>query len=184
MLEGIVTDKDLAFRVVAEGIDPRATMLRDIMTRRPVAITPDTSYADALAKMAEGRFRHLPVVDESVVVGVLDITRCLYEGMERLQKAYASSKALKDAFETVEKQWATYVFFGFLAVGAKIMCVCVAKSVICGLFTTFLGDFFNFLPLFLSFSPLFRHFSHHFSHFSHSFFFPFPPSFSTVFLFR
>ena len=120
-----MTDKDLAFRVVADGHDPRNVMLKDIMTRRPVSINPDTSYADALAKMAEGRFRHLPVVDEGVVVGVLDITRCLYEGMERLQKAYASSRVLQQAFESVEKLWATYGF----PLSFFIFCSCCVNSV-------------------------------------------------------
>lgn len=102
-LSGIFTDKDLAFRVVAEGLDPRTTPISQVMTRNPSCCT-DTSYAtDALGTMANGGFRHLPVTDDvGDLVGVLDITKCLYEALEKIERAHGTSKKLVDALEGME----------------------------------------------------------------------------------
>jgi len=57
---------------------------------------------------------HLPVVDNlNGVVGVLDITRCLYDAMEKMERAYQSSKVLMDAMEHVEKEWASSINTGY-----------------------------------------------------------------------
>ncbi|KAJ3093025.1 hypothetical protein HK102_012234 [Quaeritorhiza haematococci] len=111
-LAGILTDKDLTYRVVAEGLDPRSTPVSQIMTRNPVSVSSTSNATDALNKMVAGHFRHLPVVDVSDddetgggVVGVLDITKCLYEALEKLDRAYESSRKLKEALEGVEREW-------------------------------------------------------------------------------
>jgi CBS domain-containing protein len=58
--------------------------------------------------MIQGCFRHLPVMDdESDVVGILDITKCLYSALERIQRIYGSSKKLTEALEDVQRDWAT-----------------------------------------------------------------------------
>ena len=58
-LSGIVTDKDLAFRVIAEGLDPHNTYLGEIMTRNPCTVTTSHNATDALNEMVNGGFRHL-----------------------------------------------------------------------------------------------------------------------------
>jgi CBS domain-containing protein len=60
---GIVTDRDLAIRVLAEGRDPTQSMLRDVMTRHVTTVTSVTSVEDALRLMRVGSFRRLPVTD-------------------------------------------------------------------------------------------------------------------------
>ncbi|RKO83908.1 hypothetical protein BDK51DRAFT_24606 [Blyttiomyces helicus] len=102
-LSGILTDKDCAYRVVAEGLNPRTTLVSAVMTRYPISVTTSTSASEALNKMVAGHFRHLPVEEkEDDVVGILDITKCLYEALEKLERASESSRKLDEALSTVE----------------------------------------------------------------------------------
>ncbi|KAK9457756.1 hypothetical protein V1511DRAFT_490759 [Dipodascopsis uninucleata] len=104
-IAGIITAKDLAFRVVGSGIDARDITIEQIMTRNPLCARTDTSATDALDLMVRKGFRHLPVMDENQdIVGVLDITRCFYEAMEKLERAYTSSRKLYDALEGVQSE--------------------------------------------------------------------------------
>ncbi|KAF9114480.1 hypothetical protein BGX27_010710 [Mortierella sp. AM989] len=106
-LVGIMTDKDLTFRVVAEGLDVRSTIISQVMTRNPFCVTTDTNATEALNKMVNGGFRHLPCLNaDGDVVGLLDITKCLYEALEKLDKAHKSSKQLVDALEGMQSEWA------------------------------------------------------------------------------
>ncbi|KAJ2705532.1 hypothetical protein FB645_002321 [Coemansia sp. IMI 203386] len=105
-LAGIFTAKDVAFRVVAEGLDARTTYVRDIATRNPLCVTSDTPATDALNTMVARGFRHLPVCnEEGDVVGLLDVIRCMYEALDKMERAHQSSKALYAAIEGVEKEW-------------------------------------------------------------------------------
>ncbi|KAG0328607.1 hypothetical protein BG004_002506, partial [Podila humilis] len=73
----------------------------------PFCVTTDTNATDALNKMVNGGFRHLPCLNaEGDVVGLLDITKCLYEALEKLEKAHQSSKKLADALEGMQADWA------------------------------------------------------------------------------
>ncbi|RKP34797.1 hypothetical protein BJ085DRAFT_9179, partial [Dimargaris cristalligena] len=108
-LAGIFTAKDVAFRVVADGLDARATLVSQIMTKSPLCVTTDTSATDALNTMVSRGFRHLPVCnDEGDVVGLLDVIKCMYEALEKMERAYGSSRKLYDALEGVEKEWAVH----------------------------------------------------------------------------
>ncbi|OLL22832.1 Meiotically up-regulated gene 70 protein [Neolecta irregularis DAH-3] len=105
-LTGIFTAKDLAFRVVGAGIDARDVTIAQIMTPNPMCARQSTSATEALDLMVKRGFRHLPVCDEDGdVLGVLDITKCFYEAMEKLERAYASSRKLHDALEGVQSEW-------------------------------------------------------------------------------
>jgi CBS domain-containing protein len=64
-LIGICTERDLAFDVIAEGLDPDTTMVGDVMTANPQTISPEKPFCHALHMMYEGGFRHVPVVDKS-----------------------------------------------------------------------------------------------------------------------
>lgn len=73
-LVGIVTDRDLVLRVLAERKDPRSVRLEDIATTRGLETTsPDTQLCDARALMAERRIRRLPVVKGDRLVGMLSL---------------------------------------------------------------------------------------------------------------
>ncbi|CAO3647558.1 unnamed protein product [Cunninghamella blakesleeana] len=106
-LSGIFTAKDLAYRVVAEDLDARATVVAEIMTPNPMCVTASTSAQDALNLMVSRGFRHLPVCnEEGDIFGLLDITKCLYEALNKMERAYGSSRKLYDALEGVEREWA------------------------------------------------------------------------------
>ncbi len=79
-LVGIVTERDMVFRLVAAGKDPSTTLLAEIMTPSPQTLTPDDSAVQALDMMRTGRYRHLPVLDGTDVIGMVSI-RDLYEAI-------------------------------------------------------------------------------------------------------
>lgn len=105
-LAGIFTAKDLAFRVVAAGIDARSTPVSAIMTRNPMVTRDSTSATEALNTMVTRGFRHLPVCnEEGDVVGLLDIAKVFYEALEKLERAHGSSQKLYNALEGVQNEW-------------------------------------------------------------------------------
>ncbi|KXG45213.1 Aldolase-type TIM barrel [Penicillium griseofulvum] len=104
-IAGIFTAKDLAFRVVGMGLKARDVSVAEIMTKNPLCARTDTSATDALDLMVRKGFRHLPVMDENQdISGVLDITKCFYDAMEKLERAYSSSRKLYDALEGVQTE--------------------------------------------------------------------------------
>lgn len=72
-LVGLVTDRDLVVRVMAERKNPLDVRLEDIATTTPVTITPDTKLSEARTMMAEHRIRRLPVVKAGELVGILSL---------------------------------------------------------------------------------------------------------------
>jgi CBS domain-containing protein len=71
-LVGIVTDRDIVVRAVAEGVDPRTLTVGDIASRPVIALTPSQDLEDALAMMAQHQVRRLPVVEwDDMVVGII-----------------------------------------------------------------------------------------------------------------
>jgi CBS domain-containing protein len=71
-LVGIVTDRDLTLKVVADGRDSRSTKVEDVMTRNPVTSRPGDDLDRTLNAMQENQVRRIPVVDESQrVVGII-----------------------------------------------------------------------------------------------------------------
>jgi CBS domain-containing protein len=71
-LVGIVTDRDVAVRVVGRGLDPDATVVGDVASADLVALTPEHDLDDALALMASEQVRRLPIVArENRLVGML-----------------------------------------------------------------------------------------------------------------
>jgi CBS domain-containing protein len=71
VLVGIVTDRDIALRVVAAGRDPRQTKVGEIYTDKPSCAYPDQPLDEALDQMAYRRVRRLPVIDNDRLVGML-----------------------------------------------------------------------------------------------------------------
>jgi CBS domain-containing protein len=70
-LVGIITDRDIALRVVAAGRDPGTTYVEDVATGDPHCAEPEESLDDAYERMAIWRIRRLPVVADDRVVGML-----------------------------------------------------------------------------------------------------------------
>src|SRR3982751_6523019 len=71
-LTGMVTDRDIAIRVVAEGKDPQSTTVREVASTDLVTIDPEQDLDEALRLMAKHQVRRLPVVEEDGrLVGVV-----------------------------------------------------------------------------------------------------------------
>jgi CBS domain-containing protein len=81
-LVGIFTERDAVFRVIAEGRDPRATRLDEVMTSDPLTVTPEETFGRALVMMLEGGFRHVPVVKDGRPVGLVCSRNALDPEME------------------------------------------------------------------------------------------------------
>ncbi|GJW51416.1 CBS domain-containing protein CBSCBSPB1-like protein [Tanacetum coccineum] len=109
LLCGIFTDKDIATRVIAREIDFENTPVSKVMTRNPVFVLADTLAVEALQKMVQGKFRHLPVVEHGQVIALLDIEKCLYDAIARMERAAEKGKAIAAAVEGVEKHWGSSV---------------------------------------------------------------------------
>ncbi|RLO12176.1 hypothetical protein DYB28_008924 [Aphanomyces astaci] len=102
-LTGILTDKDIALRVVARGLDPISTIALDVMTPNPSCVSPRACAIEALEQMVSGQFRHLPVADNGSVVGILDIAKCLYDAISKIENAYmASSTQFSKSMQTLD----------------------------------------------------------------------------------
>jgi CBS domain-containing protein len=81
-LVGIFTERDVLYRVVAAGLPPASTPVSRVMTANPKVISPDTTVEEALAMISEKRCRHLPVIENGRMLGLIsqgDITRWLVQ---------------------------------------------------------------------------------------------------------
>src|SRR5918994_1147007 len=71
-LVGVLTDRDIAIKVVAEGKDPQTTKARDVASRDIVTVDPQQDLDEALRLMAHHQLRRVPVVEEDgKVVGIV-----------------------------------------------------------------------------------------------------------------
>lgn len=87
-LRGMVTDRDIVLRCVAAEEDPAQTAVKDIMTRRPAAVTPRTDCRAAAQLMSRHQVRRLPVVEGETLVGIVslgDMARCQRLDLEAAQ---------------------------------------------------------------------------------------------------
>lgn len=79
-LKGMLTDRDIVVRAIAEGRDPSTTMAGELAQGKPVTIGADDDVSEALATMKEHQVRRLPVIDGHRLVGMLaqaDVARNL-----------------------------------------------------------------------------------------------------------
>jgi CBS domain-containing protein len=83
---GIFTERDVLVRVVAAGLDPKVTPVGEVMTRSLVAVHSETTVGEAMRIITEKRCRHLPVVDDTRLRGLIsigDLTSWLVRDHER-----------------------------------------------------------------------------------------------------
>jgi CBS domain-containing protein len=72
----------VVFRVIAPGLDPKETRLRQVMTPDPKTLSPNQSYGHALVIMQENGFRHVPVVDEKLPIGIISSRNAMDPDLE------------------------------------------------------------------------------------------------------
>jgi CBS domain-containing protein len=82
---GIFTERDLLVRVVAAGLDPDRTTLGEVMTADPDTIDAKESVVEAIRRMDEFSYRHLPVVENGKVLGVVSMRDLPFEDLVSMQ---------------------------------------------------------------------------------------------------
>ncbi len=70
-VQGIFTERDVLRRVVADQLDPASTPVSDVMSRELISVTSSTLLADCSALMTKHRVRHLPVIDDGRLGGII-----------------------------------------------------------------------------------------------------------------
>ena len=81
-LVGMLTDRDITTRVVAEAADPKMTSVGDVVSRHLISVEPDEDLEEAVQLMASHQVRRLPVVENGRLVGIVaqaDIALALTE---------------------------------------------------------------------------------------------------------
>ena len=96
-LVGIFSERDLMRRVVAEGRDPHATCMAEVMTEDPLAVGTGDDLETCMALMRRHGFRHLPVCHEGQLVGMVSLRDILLHDLNekydevRMMRAYIHS---------------------------------------------------------------------------------------------
>jgi len=96
-LVGIFSERDLMRRVVAEGRDPRATCMAEVMTDDPLVVGTGEDLDTCLALMRRHGFRHLPVCHEGNLIGIVSLRDILLHDLNekddemRMMRAYIHS---------------------------------------------------------------------------------------------
>ncbi len=72
-LVGIVSERDYARKIALKGKSSKDTLVKEVMTEKVVYIRPDESIEECMALMTEKHFRHLPVIDNGSLIGVISI---------------------------------------------------------------------------------------------------------------
>jgi len=84
-LTGIVSERDIVFRAAAQGLDLDKVTVEAIMTPNPATIGPRDSAQTALSMMQKHGFRHLPVVEEDRIIGIVSIRDLFAAALAQLQ---------------------------------------------------------------------------------------------------
>ena len=85
-LVGMITDRDITTRVVAEAADPKMTSVGDVVSRDLISVEPDEDLEEAVQLMASHQVRRLPVVENGRLVGIVaqaDVALTLRENEQR-----------------------------------------------------------------------------------------------------
>lgn len=81
-LVGIFTERDAVIRVIAKGRDTQTTALADVMTADPQTVSPEESFGHALLMMYENGFRHVPVLEDGMPIGIVSARNALDPDLE------------------------------------------------------------------------------------------------------
>lgn len=90
---GIVTDRDIAMRVTAEGMDSRGLIAADVMTPDPVTIHRDAGVKELIDTFAENEVRRMPVVNDDELYGIVtldDVDRLLADEHQAVGRVIAA----------------------------------------------------------------------------------------------
>ena len=88
-LAGILSERDYARKIVLEGRSSKTTPVRDIMTSQVITVSPDDNAQLCMQTVTRNRIRHLPVVENGEVLGVISIGDLLAAVIEQQQQEIA-----------------------------------------------------------------------------------------------
>ena len=71
--KGVITEQDIVRKVIAKGINPATKKVSDFMAKKLITINPNSDIYEALIKMKDSNIRHLPVVAEGKMIGLLTL---------------------------------------------------------------------------------------------------------------
>lgn len=94
---GIISERDIAAGLAEHGVDLLNLRVRDLMTEMVVTCTPQDTIRTVMGLMTSGRIRHLPVVDNGRLCGVLSIGDVV---KDRLEEVELETNVLRDAYIT------------------------------------------------------------------------------------
>lgn len=72
-LEGIVSERDILRKVITSGTDPKSILVETIMTTNLITVLPTTTVQEAMRLVTDKRIRHLPVIEDAKLVGIISI---------------------------------------------------------------------------------------------------------------
>jgi CBS domain-containing protein len=98
-LRGILTDRDIVLRCIAAESQPENTLVRDIMTKNVVSVSPEDDLREATRLMASEQIRRLPVVENGTIVGMLSLGDLAKTQMFDME----ASKALSEISSNIKK---------------------------------------------------------------------------------
>jgi CBS domain-containing protein len=70
---GIFTERDYARKLILKGKASKETLLREVMTENPITVTPDNTIEECMVQMSDRKFRHLPVMENGQLVGLISV---------------------------------------------------------------------------------------------------------------
>lgn len=70
---GIFTERDYARKLILKGKSSKETLIREVMTEHPITVTLDTSIEDCMKIMSDKKIRHLPVMENDKLAGVISV---------------------------------------------------------------------------------------------------------------
>ncbi len=82
-LAGIVSERDVVKALANKGVDVHKMTAGDIMTRSVTTVTPQTTINEAMELMDRGYFRHLPVLNDGVLIGIISVRDVVRARIER-----------------------------------------------------------------------------------------------------
>jgi CBS domain-containing protein len=95
-LRGLITDRDIIIRAIAEGADPASTLVSDCATRDLICARPDTAVGEAMEVMAECQIGRLPVVnDEDQIVGMVTLSSLALRSDDRSDALHTAQEVSK-----------------------------------------------------------------------------------------
>jgi CBS domain-containing protein len=70
---GIFTERDYARKLILKGKSSKETLIREVMTERPITVALDTSIEDCMKIMSDKKIRHLPIMENEKLVGLISV---------------------------------------------------------------------------------------------------------------